>query len=185
MCIKTILVQAALGASFCQRRCCADPSFHLAAELVFGVSTARAARNGHSVARPRSLRSTRAPDGFRRCETVLGCTLPKEVSETGGQNGENWRAQRQSLRYDHLPFNRRLVDCSPGRPAGSRRWESQSMRHPTRWTVERVKSVLCFLFAYLYDLSTDLCVTPFFFGDISAHHKKCIEVLYRRRNEFE
>ena len=117
---NTILcVQTALGASFCQRRSCAHPSFHLVAERVLGVSTARAARNGHSVARPRSLRSTRAPVDNRRFETVLGCTLPKEVSETGGQNGENWRAQRQSLRYDHLPFNRRLVDCSPGRPAGS------------------------------------------------------------------
>ena len=144
-----ICVQTAIGAPFCQRRSCAHPSFHLVAERVLGVSTARAARNGHSVARPRSLRSTRAPDGFRRCETVLGCTLPKEVSETGEQNGENWRAQRQSLRYDHLPFNRRLVDCSPGRPAGSRRWESQSMCHPTRWLVERAESVLGFLLRIL------------------------------------
>ena len=75
---KTILVLTALGA------CCADPSFYLVAERVFGVSTARAPRNGHLVARPSSLRSTRAPYGSRRCETVLGCILPKEVSETGG-----------------------------------------------------------------------------------------------------
>ena len=37
------------------------------------------------------------------------------------------------------------------------------MRHPTRWTVERVKSVLCFLFAYFYDLSTDFADTTFSF----------------------
>ena len=91
--------------------------------------------------------------GMASGEKLVYDCIPKEASEAGELNGENWRAQWLSHRYDHLPFDRRLVDCSPGRPAGPRRWESQSMCHPTRWLVERAKSVLCFLFAYLYDLN--------------------------------
>ena len=68
--------------------------------------------------------------------------------ETVGLNGENWRAQW---------FNHRLqmsMDCSSGTRFQRRRWESRLTYQPTIWTVVRAKSVLYFLFAYFYDLST-------------------------------
>ena len=78
---------------------------------------------------------------------VFDC-IPREASETGEPNGENWRAQW---------FNHRLqmsMDCSSGTRFQRRRWESRLTYQPTTWTVVRAKSALYFLFAYFYDLST-------------------------------
>ena len=49
-----------------------------------------------------------------------------------------------------------------------RRWESRQLSHPTRWSVDGAKSVLCFLFAYLLDLHC----SAFLFRGSSAQHKK-------------
>ena len=65
--------------------------------------------------------------------------------ETGGPNGENWRAQWLSHRLDFF-----LLSWWTARPAGNgeRRWKGRQKSHkPTTWLVVRVKSVLCFLFA--------------------------------------
>ena len=95
-------------------------------------------------------------------ELVCDC-IPKEASETGEPNGENWRAQW---------FNHRfltLVDCSPA-GNGKRRWGSQLKSQPTVWSVARAKSVLYFLLRILWPLH---CFALFFFfGGISAQHKK-------------
>ena len=92
---------------------------------------------------------------------IFDCS-PREASETGGPNGEKWRAQWLNHRLQMS------MDCSSGTRFQRRRWENRLMYQPTKWSVYRAKSVLCFLFAYFYDLST---VLPCFL-DISAQHKK-------------
>ena len=74
--------------------------------------------------------------GMASGEKLVYDCIPKGASETGELNGENWRAQWFNHRF------RKLVDCSPGNR--KRRWESQLMCQPTIWSVDRVKSVLCF-----------------------------------------
>ena len=98
---------------------------------------------GRSIQRFRyAFQEVHRPGMASHKKLIFDC-IPREASETGGPNGENWRAQWLNHRLQMS------MDCSSGTRFQRRRWENRLMYQPTKWSVDRAKSVLYFLLRIL------------------------------------
>ena len=109
-------------------------------------------------------------------ELVYDC-IPREASETGEPNGENWKAQWSNHRLDF--FLLMLVGCSPAEN-GERRWKRPTEESADYMASGQGKVSSLFSFRAFYDFST---VSPCFSEASRPNTRnRCLTKREHRRN---